>query len=525
MQRVPTDDTEPRISRARARGIRIAAISAGALLGAFLIVAVVLVFKWPFTKSDFLRDLKHFSASDVRVTHFRQSYFPHPGYIAEGVTFARRSGQSWIEMAQVKRIECIGSWMALFTFTHRVPDLNIQGLHVSIPAKVPPAMPFYPDLKDQTTISMLRADGSILEVAPREPDTQKLRLEFEKLLLGEVKKEKAISLQTLVKLPESQGELAVTGTVGPFQKSRLPEMPVSGSFQLRQLGLEQVEGISGAVEGRGSFAGTLGRCKVQGKVQLNDFQLKKIRHAMKLDGEFDTTVDGLHGDITIHSTKVSFLQSELNAKGDIRSTQGGDGKTTSLEVTTVHTEVEDLLRLFVNSDPPALRGPIQFRANVVLPPGPQEFLKKVRLVGDFKIPSAEFPKLSTEANVEKLSRRARGKKTKKDAPKQENIAASMSAHVDLRNGTADLSQATFQVPGASAAGGGTYSLLTSAIDLRSEVAIQASLSKAAGGIKSVLLLPLDPFFKTEHAGAVLPVRITGTYSHPAFHVSLRKPKG
>jgi hypothetical protein len=78
----------------------------------------------------------------------------------------------------------------------------------------------------------------------------------------------------------------------------------------------------------------------------------------------------------------------------------------------------------------------------------------------------------------------------------------------------------FTTPGATARGGGTYSLLNKRIDLHGKLAMQASLSKAAGGIKSLLLLPLDPFFKKKNAGAVLPVKITGTYSHPTFGVSL-----
>jgi hypothetical protein len=52
--------------------------------------------------------------------------------------------------------------------------------------------------------------------------------------------------------------------------------------------------------------------------------------------------------------------------------------------------------------------------------------------------------------------------------------------------------------------------------------MDASLSKAASGVKSLLLIPLDPFFKKRGAGAVVPVRVMGTYSHPRFKASLRE---
>jgi hypothetical protein len=85
-----------------------------------------------------------------------------------------------------------------------------------------------------------------------------------------------------------------------------------------------------------------------------------------------------------------------------------------------------------------------------------------------------------------------------------------------------ISEALFTVPGAVARGAGTYDLSNEAIDLRGKLAMLATVSKAAGGIKSLLLMPLDPFLRRMGAGAIVPVRITGTYSHPVFKVLLTK---
>jgi hypothetical protein len=97
-------------------------------------------------------------------------------------------------------------------------------------------------------------------------------------------------------------------------------------------------------------------------------------------------------------------------------------------------------------------------------------------------------------------------------------------NVRLRAAIATVSHAVFAVPGAVARAGGTYDLLTKAIDLRGDLAMHASLSKAVGGLKSIFLIPLNPFFRQSRAGAVVRVRITGTYSHPVFKVSLTRPK-
>jgi hypothetical protein len=98
----------------------------------------------------------------------------------------------------------------------------------------------------------------------------------------------------------------------------------------------------------------------------------------------------------------------------------------------------------------------------------------------------------------------------------------LKGHVQLRDGIATLSRALFAVPGAIARASGIYNVTIQMIDLRGKLAMNATLAKAAGGLKSVLLIPLDPFFKKSDAGAVLPVRISGTYSHPIFKVSLTR---
>jgi hypothetical protein len=96
--------------------------------------------------------------------------------------------------------------------------------------------------------------------------------------------------------------------------------------------------------------------------------------------------------------------------------------------------------------------------------------------------------------------------------------------VTLRDGTAHLDNVSFRVPGAAGKGGGTYNLISKRINLKGTVAMQATVSEASRGLKSILLKPFDALFrkKERRAGAVLPVSITGTYPHPKFNVSLTR---
>jgi hypothetical protein len=123
--------------------------------------------------------------------------------------------------------------------------------------------------------------------------------------------------------------------------------------------------------------------------------------------------------------------------------------------------------------------------------------------------------------VDELSARARGNKARiKSKSGPERVYEDLKGHFRLRDGIATLSSALFAVPGAVARGSGTYDVTTEAIDLRGRLAMHVTLSKAAGGLKSALLIPLDPLFQKNGAGVVLPVRIGGTYSHPVFKMSL-----
>ncbi|HSU33649.1 MAG TPA: AsmA-like C-terminal region-containing protein [Bryobacteraceae bacterium] len=482
---------------------------------------IILFIKWPFTEQHLLETLEHVSSSEVRLKQFHKIYFPHPGYVADGITFWRKSPRGEVQLGSVRRFEARATWMALLTLTHRLQNIRLEGLRVVIPNPVPAPMNLYPSLKTSTTVTTLVADGAVLQIAARSTGGQAFQLNFPQLTLGNIEKQKSITLQTRVRLPEPPGNLAVNGRFGPMVQSDPGRIPLFGSFQLADADLGKFKAIGGILRSDGDFRGTLASCEVRGNATIPDFEVTSSGHAMPFDGKFDALVNAIQKRVTIRSISAHLLNTALQANGNIASTSGQKGETVWANIETQHGRVEDLLRLFTSSAKPAVDGPIAFQTKVVLPPGDQQFIRKVQLEGDFAISRAQFTHADTQAKLNKLSERAR--KSKDDSGPQQ-VLADVRGHVHLQNGTAILSHMVFTTPGATASGGGTYSLLDQRVDLHGKLAMQASLSKAAGGIKSVLLLPLDPFFKKKNAGAVLPVKITGTYSHPTFGVSLTGKK-
>jgi hypothetical protein len=126
--------------------------------------------------------------------------------------------------------------------------------------------------------------------------------------------------------------------------------------------------------------------------------------------------------------------------------------------------------------------------------------------------------------VSSLSVRASGEKKKDLDENPPDIACELKGTVSVREGIANFSVLTFTVPGAVAQLEGTFNLITKDIDLRGTLVTEASLSHDAGGIKSVLLRPFDPLFKKKRAGAVVPIKIGGTYSHPSYGLALTAKK-
>src|SRR5205823_1366131 len=104
----------------------------------------------------------------------------------------------------------------------------------------------------------------------------------------------------------------------------------------------------------------------------------------------------------------------------------------------------------------------------------------------------------------------------------ERVLSDLTGQVSLHGGVATFTDISFLVPGATATLSGTFSLITEKVDLHGKLATAAKLSKTTTGIKSVLLKVLDPLFKSKHAGAVIPVALTGKYGHTQFHEVLTK---
>ena len=69
---------------------------------------------------------------------------------------------------------------------------------------------------------------------------------------------------------------------------------------------------------------------------------------------------------------------------------------------------------------------------------------------------------------------------------------------------------------------GTYSLLDEQMNLHGKLRMQATVSKAIGGFRSIFIRPFDFVFRKEGAGAVIPIKISGPRTAPKFGIEAGK---
>jgi hypothetical protein len=80
----------------------------------------------------------------------------------------------------------------------------------------------------------------------------------------------------------------------------------------------------------------------------------------------------------------------------------------------------------------------------------------------------------------------------------------------------------FLIPGTHADMVGQYSLDGNTFDFHGMLKLDATLSQMTTGWKSILLKPVDHFFRKDGAGTEVPFKVTGTRSEPHFGLDFHR---
>jgi hypothetical protein len=509
---------------------RVLAVVALVAIVAIAVLAILMARHWPFTRAAVVQCLQQESGNTVRIANYRETYFPHPGGVAEGVTFLDPESGNAPPAITIQKLTIEGNYLGLLS--QHLSTIRAEGLRVQVPPaeKRSSGSNFF-TTSSNLSIGVLVADGAEISFEPSNASEQPLVFRLPRLTLRSIGKNHPTSFAGTVLIPLPPANVEISGQYGPWKLGNAGETPISASYTLHDADLSVFGGIQGKVSAKGKLNGVLQRINTQGDTDAPDFMVTESHHKVHLTTHYQALVNGLNGDVELQPVIANFGKTTLVAQGKIEgeSKATGAGKTVAMSVYSKRARIEDLLRMFGSSDPPPMLGPVQFRAQVNIPPEDRPFLKKVRLQGDFGISGAQYASRETQKDVDVASARAMGEADKvedrndkdhNDSYDPGKVLSDVKGHVVMHNAVATLTDLSFDVPGASALLNGNYDLLSKRIDFQGYVKLQTELSKATTGVKSVLLKIVQPFTKSKAGkGSVVNLKVTGTYHNPSFVVT------
>jgi hypothetical protein len=446
---------------------------------------------WPFTRAQVEKDFGDATFTTVTIESFQQTYFPRPGCIATAVTFRRHQDRSDPPLITLQKLTIQGSFLGLLT--KHLSAIRADGAHLVIPPFATGEARLLNISRLKAVVGELVANGAVLEFTPRDPGKSRLKFEVHEFVL-----------QIWAAMERCRSKRRCPTRNHREKYARLAAW-VRGVYR----------GIGGILSSDGKFQGMLKHLSVEGSTDMPDFEVTSSAHKVGLSTQFRAFVNATNGDVELREVSAHLGNTIIVSQGSIAAQPGQKSKTASLDMVVKDGRIQDLLLLFVKAQRSPLTGVVSLRANAAIPPEQRPFLQKVKVEADFGIDSGRFTDSSTQQTVDKLSERAEGEKSEDP----ESVLSDLKGHVVLKDGIANFSSLSFEVPGAVAQMHGTYDPVSERIDLRGILHIQAKLSDATTGIKSFLIKALNPFLKNDHPGAEVPVRITGTYSHPVYRVS------
>jgi hypothetical protein len=492
-------------------------IKIGTLLALVVIAgaAVMLLSRWPFTHDVVVKAMQEKFSSRVEVKAFHGTYFP-PGCVAEGVTFRRNSDRDDPPIATIEKLTIEGAYWEFFRTPKRVRRVRIEGLRMFVSSgteRIENAAPPGSPKQSALIIDQIIADGAVVEFASGQSGKEPLKFEIHKLTLNSVADDRPMSFHAVLQNAEPPGEIRTDGQFGPLQPQDVGQTRLSGSYDFQRADLGGFSGIGGTLSSTGKFNGVLEHIEIEGSTDTPNFQVTRSHHAVHLKTQFHGSVNGMDGDVSLQSVHAQLEQTSIVSNVEVAMKAASQGKTISLGATELQGRIQDWLRLLSKADPPAFTGAMNFRAQVLVPPGKRSFIERVNLQGDFGIDAASFVRSTTQEKIDNLSQLAQGEK-KTDDPA--SVVENLKGHIAMNHAIATFSDLSFSVPGALAHVHGTYGLLTEQVNLHGTLQIDNKLSKESKGVKSVLLKSVEPFFKKKNGGEIVPIKIGGTFGHPSY---------
>ncbi|ODS52554.1 MAG: hypothetical protein ABS36_15995 [Acidobacteria bacterium SCN 69-37] len=456
---------------------------------------------------------------DATLDRIEVSWLPRPSIHAQGFALRMPNQPDLPPLIAIDEFSVdIGP---LSLIRKRVDTVYARGLHITVPpGDVRDDLPGRDGQTGRTDIIIshfITEDASLQFL--RNNGRKPLTFAIHDLRAHEIGFGLAMPFDATITNPVPTGLVTTTGTFGPWVPGEIFASPLEGDYTFEHADLSTINGIGGTLESTGHYSGTIQRIVAQGQAQVPDFSLDLGGRPQALTADFDAVVTGTNGTTVLERVDATLVHTRMAVEGAVINLDGPGNHALEFAVKIEDGRIEDILALIIDSPQPVMTGDVVVDARMALPPGPAPVSRRLSVDGRFGLAETTFTDKEVQSKMESLSRRSQGKDEEDPIGK---VLTNLRGQVRLANGTARLSRLTFQVPGARVALDGTYGLATGALDFRGTLRMQATVSQAVGGFKSIFLKPFNPLFRKDGAGAVIPIKIEGTREAPKFGVEFGK---
>ena len=465
-------------------------------------------------RASFIAAVKKQFDGDVTLGSFHLSVFPRVVVTGDDLV-VRFSGRTDIPpLVVAKHFSAKAGLTGFLRYPTHVGSVELSGLQIHLPPKQ--GSNSRPRVHGSSfVIDRVVADGAVFEVLPNDTRKTPLRFDVKRLDLSSVGgSSMGFHAELFNALPP--GLIRTDGRLGAWVTDDPGGTAVSGQYTFRDADLGVFKGIGGTLSSDGRYQGELAKIEVQGTADVPNFVLKLAGNPVPLRTTFAATVDGINGNTDLHPVQATLGNSRFEVSGSIERGAVAHGKEIDLNTKSVKGSLRDFLRLAVKGKEPPMTGTVEFASKIHIPPGPEPVIGKIHLDGRFDAGDVKFTSPEVQEKMASLSHRAEGDPRDHDP----GVAGVMGGRFILDKGTMSLSRLEFDLPGAKVIMDGTYTLAGGALDFHGTARLNATVSQMTTGVKRVLLRPVDPLFRHDGAGTVVPIVIQGTRGEPSFRLDI-----
>jgi hypothetical protein len=483
------------------------------------------------TREWVVRELQQRFQSEVELERLHVNLLPQVSVDGQGLSIRYHNRRDLPPMFHVQKFSFNLGVLGILRAPRHIAGIYVENMTITIPPrgekKQPKPRSSGKKLIPSVIVDEIVCNDTDLVIVPKKEGKEPLDFDIHDLVLKSVGVDKPFDFHGNLTNAKPQGEIATTGTFGPWDAEEPGDTQVTGSYQFTDADLGPFPGIAGTLSSTGDYHGQLNEIAVEGKTDTPNFSLDPVGRPVPLHTEFSATVNGTDGDTYLHPVRATLGESLIIAEGSVVRVPEKHGHLIKLNVSASDARIEDILSLAMNSDQPFMTGPAKIKATLLLPPGKQKVLGKMILDGQVGVEDARWSSPEIRDKLQSLSRHAEGQPENQDAG---SSVADLRGDFRLEKGVIRFRKLSFAVPGAQLSLQGIYDIGESRLDFSGHLRLQAKLSQTVTGKKSFFLKAVDPFFSKDGAGTQLPITITGTRNAPTlgvsvFHKTIKKQLG